>query len=39
VQVDVAVVTPACRAKVTPFTQMLRWVIWTPFGRAVVPDV
>ncbi len=28
-----------CRPKVTAFIQRLRWVSWTPFGRAVVPDV
>lgn len=32
-------VTPACRAKVVALIQMLRWVIWTPLGRAVVPLV
>ena len=39
VQVDVAVADLLCMPKVTALTQMLRWVICTPLGRAVVPQV
>ncbi len=28
-----------CQPNVTALSQKLRWVSWTPLGRAVVPDV
>jgi len=31
--------TPVCHPKVAALSQRLRWVSWTPFGRAVVPLV
>ena len=31
--------TCMCHPNVAALTQQLRWVICTPFGRAVVPDV
>ena len=31
--------TPVCHPNIAAFSQQLRCVSWTPFGRAVVPDV
>ena len=30
---------PACSPNTVAFSHRLRWVSWTPFGRAVVPEV
>ena len=32
-------VTVVCQPKVAALSQQLRWVSWTPLGRAVVPLV
>ena len=31
--------TPVCHPNMAALSQQFRWVSWTPFGRAVVPDV